>query len=97
MSLIIPRIELPISDDKNQTSRDWYKFFVQMAKAIGPSLTTADDLQSFQNTDAASAEAAALRAAVIAMKAESFALLIGEDLPKPPDYSLMAWWPGDVK
>ncbi len=87
-SLIAPRYELPLLDPgTGQMSREWYKFFVQLAKSIGPSGTNTDDfriLESSLPTDAAQPP-----------KAASESDLFGSpDLPQPPDVELLAWWPG---
>lgn len=97
MTVQAPRFELPISDKSGRVTREWYKFLVQMANSLGPSLTGADDLQNFQNLDSAAAESQAISANNAAKLAQSMILLLGEDQPKPPDTSLLAWWPGDVK
>lgn len=96
-SLILPRFELPLVDDQGRVSREWYKFLSQLVSAVGPSLTTSDDLQGFQNQDSASIEASVLRTAKIALKAEAFMLFGAEDQPKSVDTTLLALWPGDSK
>lgn len=98
-SLIAPRYELPVIDSTTgRMSREWYKFLVLMAKSVGTSGSSTDDLQLLSQGDASQAESLAVKALKDARDAANFMLLSMEsDLPKPVDLSLLAWWPGDQK
>lgn len=93
MSLVAPRFELPLVDSRGRPSREWYKFLVQLAQAVGPSTTTADDVEFRDSMDIASVESLAVQAARLAKEAQELSLL----QPDPPaareDLSLLAWWP----
>jgi len=93
-TLIPPRYELPIIDAQSgRMSREWYKYLVQLGNSISGSPTLASDLTNLETADSAAVEAFSLTAMGLAREAESIAWLGGEDLPKTPDVSLLAWWP----
>lgn len=96
-ALIAPRYELPLVDpETGRMSREWYKFLAQLAKSVGTSPTTSDDLQLFENTDTAAVEALALRA-LQDTRNSPYLLFEPVDQPKAVDLSLLAWWPPDQK
>lgn len=95
MTVQAPRFELPISDKSGRVTREWYKFLVQMANSLGPSLTGADDLQNFQNLDAAGVDSLAIHA-LTRLKAIDGQFLMSIDQPQKPDNELMAFWPGNA-
>lgn len=42
-SLVAPRFELPLVDNKGRVSREWYKFLVNLAKSVDSSPSSLDD------------------------------------------------------
>jgi len=87
-TLIPPRYELPIIDARTmQMSREWYKFLVQLAQAVGGSTSGTEDVQ----LDALSAITAAESLALAPKSGVS--LFEPSDPPRIPDVSLLAWWP----
>lgn len=95
MSLQIPRFELELVDGNRRITREWYKAIVQIANSIGPSLTSVDDLQDFQNMDSAGIDALAIQA-LTRLQAIDGQFLMGLDQPQKPDNDLMAFWPGNA-
>lgn len=92
-SIVPPRYELPLIEANGRISREWYKFLVLLAKSVGTSPTSSDDLQSAQNIDASSIESIATGAANAAVAASTLRLLEAVDLPIPTDASILAWYP----
>jgi hypothetical protein len=100
-ALIIPRLEIGVLDKNGKMDRNWYKFFALVAKSIGPSLTNSDDLQSFENMDAASVESLGISALNIA-NAAKVAAAVAQAAANVAEAdaqqgNIMAWWPGDSK
>jgi len=96
-SIVIPRLEIDVIDKNGKMDRNWYKFLALMAKSIGPSLTNSNDLQSYENLDAAAIEAIALsalniaNAAKVAAAAAAAAAAVAE--ADAQQGNIMAWWP----
>jgi hypothetical protein len=93
MNLLAPRYELSLIDKNGRMSREWYQFFVLLAKSIGPSTTSTDDLQSLSETGSTQAESIA-QSAVNGLSALSTASLFDPlDALAPSDNSLMDPYP----
>ena len=92
-SLTAPRYELKLLDESGNMSREWYKFLVNLSKAIGSSGTLADDLQTTQQIELA--DMAGL-IAQFTQRRDDFMLFEKPDTGKPVDNTLLALWPGSA-
>ncbi len=93
-SIIVPPYKISLLDKNGLMTREWYKFFAQIATALGNSGSTNDDVQIIEAMESASNEALLFSRRDALSTA---ALMSGEDLPQRPDYSLFGAWPGDNK